>query len=90
MIVQTVDNGSAENVNNVDVVQNNSSSNATLVVEFTRYFQNNVDVDDMDHTEVPPPTSRDYSVSKGKTGYDENNSDYDTKEDIEGYEGEYD
>ena len=69
---------------NVDIVQNNSSSGARLFIDFSQYFQNNVDVaqnnvdyDDEDETEVPPPTGRIDNVSDEETDYDDGDSDYD-------------
>ena len=93
--VQDVDNVEAENV---DIVQNNSSSGARLFIDFSQYFQNNVDVaqnnvdyDDEDETEVPPPTGRIDNVSDEETDYDDDDSDYDTdEEDIEVYDEDSD
>ena len=91
-LVQNVDNVSHENVDDVDVLQNISSSDAPLFIDFSMYFQNipRVIVDVESASEVPPPTGRVNDVSDCETDYDETDSDYDTEEDTEGYEEDSD
>ena len=87
-----VDHDPIENVDNdsTDVVLSNASSNFTLSIDFSQYFQNSQSVED--DIEVDPPTSIINNVSDCETDYDEEDSDYDSdvSADTEVFEGKND
>ncbi|XP_052623770.1 uncharacterized protein LOC128129137 [Lactuca sativa] len=87
-----VDHDPIENVDNdsTDVVLSNASSNFTLSIDFSQYFQNSQPVED--DIEVDPPASIINNVCDCKTDYDEEESNYDSdvSADTEVSEGEND
>ena len=73
-----VDHDPIENVDNdsTDVVLSNASSNFTLSIDFSQYFQNSQSIED--DIKVDPPTSIINNVSDCETNYDEEDFDYDS------------